>query len=88
MSKQKHRADKALGSYPENEYAKPDTEPETRDRLKELDHVDVEFGDQFYDRMHDQIMSRIEERAQSSGEQPTISRRKQASSLNLVRPVL
>lgn len=64
--------------------AGPDA-PQTRERLREMDPVDVEFGDEFFERLHDRIMAEIEKKP--SGESRSTgssAARYRDSHLNLV----
>jgi len=61
MSKQKTPVDqKPHAKRLEDKSPSPDVFDGTREKLRELDNVDVELGDRYFDRLHDQIMARIE----------------------------
>ena len=59
--------------------------PEPREQLRELDTVNVDFGDEFYDRMHDQIMAKIEQQLPDTSSSESRVVRQKASALSLIQ---
>jgi hypothetical protein len=65
-----------------------DPNKSTTEKLRELDTLDVEFGDDFYNSMHDRIMARIEKTpVETPKSQPLTPVRRKAVSqeLTLIR---
>lgn len=63
----------------------PEVEPasETRQKLREIDTLNVDFGDEFYQKMHDRIMARIEHTPVKAPLPSEPKRRRQAKSSEL-----
>lgn len=75
--------DKSLPKKPSGPQPGESRPPGLETLLRELDTVDAEFGDEFYDGLHDRIMARIEK---TPAQTPPAYRRKASSSgLSLVQ---
>ena len=79
MTAEKHKAER-----PEKPAARLDQTSSTRARLRELDVLDVEMGPEFFDRMHDQIMARVEKTPILPAEPASVRIKANALPLSLV----